>query len=157
MADSGTGPVIIIFLTLCIGLHMGDGDFFFHQLFGNSHAIQPIQRHIIDFSDYWCCLRVTDQMSLILRVTHQTEGRLPTTKLSLPGTSHPTCQHFFGNIPALHIVQDTLKRRNVHFLTSQAVHSVCNGNIAYIVFWGKRFRYSCQLRYNSYRASIGLS
>ena len=37
------------------------------------------------------------------------------------------------------VLQDILKRRNVHFLTSQAVHSVCNGNIAYIVFWEKDF------------------
>ena len=37
------------------------------------------------------------------------------------------------------IVQDILKRRNVHLLTGQAVHSVCNGNIAYIVFWEKDF------------------
>ena len=78
-------------------------------------------------------------MPLILRVTHQTEGRLPTTKLPLPGTGHTPCQHLFGNIPAVHIVQDILKRRNVHFLTGQAVHSVCNGNIAYIVFWEKDF------------------
>ena len=78
-------------------------------------------------------------MSLILRVTHQTEGRLPTTKLPLPGTGHTPCQHLFGNIPAVHIVQDILKGRDVHFLTGQAVHAVRDGDIAHIVFGEKDF------------------
>lgn len=43
MADSGTSPIVIIFLTLRVGLHMGDGDFFFHQFFGNSHTPPPVK------------------------------------------------------------------------------------------------------------------
>ena len=78
-------------------------------------------------------------MPLILRVTHQTERRLSAAKFSLSGTGHTPCQHLFGNIPAVHIVQDILKRCNVHFLTGQTVHSVCNGNISYIVLWKKDF------------------
>src|SRR5699024_11303520 len=45
----------------------------------------------------------------------------------------------FGNIPAVHIVQDILKRRDVHLLTGQAVHAVGDGDIAYIVFGEKDF------------------
>ena len=34
-----------------IGLDMGDGDFFFHQPFGNPHAAQPVKGIVIDFTD----------------------------------------------------------------------------------------------------------
>ena len=78
-------------------------------------------------------------MPVVLRVTHQAKRRLPAAKLSLPGTGHTSRQYLFGNIPAVHIVQDILKGRDVHFLTGQAVHAVRDGNIAYIVFGEKDF------------------
>ena len=78
-------------------------------------------------------------MPFVLRVTHQAKRRLPAAELSLPGTGHASRQHLFGNIPAVHIVQDILKRRDVHFLTGQAVHTVRDGDIAHIVFGEKDF------------------
>ena len=78
-------------------------------------------------------------MSFVLRVAHQAKRRLPAAELSLPGTGHASCQHLFGNIPAVHIVQDILKGRDVHFLTGQAVHTVRDGDIAHIVFGEKDF------------------
>ena len=43
MADSRPAPGIIVGVKLRVGLDMGDGDFFFHQPFGNPHAAQPVQ------------------------------------------------------------------------------------------------------------------
>ena len=73
-------------------------------------------------------------MPPILRVTHQPQGRLSTAELPLSGTGHTPRQHFLRNIPAIHIVQDILEGRDVHFLTGQTVHAIRNGNIADIVF-----------------------
>ena len=78
-------------------------------------------------------------MSFVLRVAHQAKRRLPAAELSLSGTGHASRQHLFGNIPAVHIVQNILKGRDVHFLTGQAVHAVCDGDIAHIVFGEKDF------------------
>ena len=78
-------------------------------------------------------------MSFVLRVAHQAKRRLPAAELSLPGTGHASRQHLFGNIPAVHIVQNILKGRDVHFLTGQAVHTVRDGDIAHIVFGKKDF------------------
>jgi len=78
-------------------------------------------------------------MPPVSRITHQTEGRLTSAKLSLTGAGHASSQHLFGNIPAIHIIQDIFKGRDVHFLTGQAVHAVRDGNISYIVFWEKDF------------------
>ena len=78
-------------------------------------------------------------MPFVLRVAHQAKRRLPAAELSLPGTCHASRQHLFGNIPAVHIVQDILKGRDVHLLTGQAVHAVRDGDIAYIVFGEKDF------------------
>jgi predicted P-loop ATPase len=80
-----------------------------------------------------------DFLPLVLRVTHQAEGRRPSAELPLPGAGGDACQHLFRNIPAVHIVQDILKGRNVHLLTGQAVHAVRDGDIAYIVFGEKDF------------------
>ena len=104
MADSGTSPIIIIFLTLCVGLHMGDGDFFFHQLFGNSHAPQPIQRIVINLADNRCCLWINDEMPFILRITHQAQRRCPSTEFPLSGTDCDTTQNLLGYIPAIHVI-----------------------------------------------------
>ena len=104
MADSGTSPIVIIFLTLCVGLHMGDRDFFFHQLFGNSHASQPIQRIVINLTDNRCCFGVDDEMPFILRITHQTQRRCSSAEFALSGADRDTTQNLFGNIPAIHII-----------------------------------------------------
>ena len=139
VTDSGSAPEIIVGVKLRVGFDMGDWDFFFHQTFGNPHAAQPVKGIVIDFADDWRCLRVNDEMPLVLRVTHQAEGRRPSAELPLPGAGGDACQHLFRNIPAVHIVQDILKGRNVHLLTGQAVHAVRDGDIAYIVFWEKDF------------------
>ena len=78
-------------------------------------------------------------MPPILRVTHQPQGRLSATELSLSGTGHTPRQHFLGNIPAIHIIQDILERRDVHFLTGQTVHTIGNGDITDIVFGEEDF------------------
>ena len=130
-------PGIIVGVKLRIGLDMGDRDFFFHQTFGNPHAAQPVKGIVINFADDGCCLRVNDEMPFILRVTHQAEGRCSSAEFPLPRAGGDTRQHLFGNIPAVHIVQDILEGRNVHLLTGQAVHAVRDGNIAYIVL-GKK-------------------
>ena len=139
MADSGPAPGIVVGVKLRVGLDMGNGDFFFHQPFGNPHAAHPVKGIVIDFADDRRCLRVNDEMPLVLRVTHQAEGRRPPAELPLPGTGRDARQHLFGNIPAVHIVQDILKGRDVHFLTGQAVHAVRDGDIAHIVFGEKDF------------------
>ena len=76
-------------------------------------------------------------MPLVLWVTHQAERRPPAAELSLPGTGHAPGQYLFGDIPAVHIVQDILKGRDIHLLAGQAVHAVRNGNIAYLVLGEK--------------------
>ena len=78
-------------------------------------------------------------MTSVSRVTHQAKGRLTSAEFTLTGTGHASSQHLFGNIPAVHIIQDIFKGRDVHFLTGQAVHAVRDGNISYIVFWEKDF------------------
>ena len=118
---------------------MGDWGFFLPSDVWNPHAAQPVKGIVIDFADDWRCLRVNDEMPLVLRVTHQAEGRRPSAELPLPGAGGDACQHLFRNIPAVHIVQDILKGRNVHLLTGQAVHAVRDGDIAYIVFGEKDF------------------
>ena len=139
MADPCAAPRVIVGVKLRIGLDMGDGDFFFHQPFGNPHAAQPVKGIVIDFTDDRRCLRVNDKMPFVLRVTHQAEGRRPSAELSLPGAGRDARQHLFRNIPAIHIVQDILEGRNVHLLTGQAVHAVRDGDIAHIVFGEKDF------------------
>ena len=139
VTDSGSAPEIIVGVKLRVGFDMGDWDFFFHQTFGNPHAAQPVKGIVIDFADDWRCLRVNDEMPLVLRVTHQAEGRRPSAELPLPGAGGDARQHLFRNIPAIHIVQDILEGRNVHLLTGQAVHAVRDGDIAYIVFGEKDF------------------
>lgn len=104
MTDSGTSSIVIIFLTLCIGLHMGDVDFFFHQLFGNSHATQPIQRIVINLADNRCCLWINDEMPFILRTTHQAQRRCSSTEFPLSGTNCDTTQNLLGYISAIHII-----------------------------------------------------
>ena len=139
MADSRPSPGIIVGVKLRVGLDTGDGDFFFHQPFGNPHAAQPVKGIVIDFADDRRCLRVKDKMPFVLRVTHQTKRRRPAAELSLPGAGSDARQHLLGNIPAVHIVQDILKGCDVHLLTGQAVHAVRDGDIAYIVFGEKDF------------------
>ena len=139
MADSRPSPGIIVGVKLRVGLDTGDGDFFFHQPFGNPHAAQPVKGIVIDFADDRRCLRVKDKMPFVLRVTHQTKRRRPAAELSLPGAGSDARQHLLGNIPAVHIVQDILKGCDVHLLTGQAVHAVGDGDIAYIVFGEKDF------------------
>ena len=78
-------------------------------------------------------------MPLFLRVTLQAIGRRPSAELPLAGAGHTSSQHLFGNIPAVHIVQDVLKRRDVQFRAGQAVYAVCHSDISYIVFWEKDF------------------
>lgn len=73
-------------------------------------------------------------MPSILQVTHKPQGRMFATELSLPGTGHTPRQHFLGNIPAIHSIQDFLERRDVHFLLSQTVLTTRNGDIVNIVF-----------------------
>ena len=133
MANSGTSPVIIVFFAFRVGLYMGDGDFFFHQLFRNPHTSQSVKGIIINFTDNRRCFGVNNKMSLVLRVTHQPQRRCPSAEFPLPGTGHAPRQNLFGNIPAIHVVQDVLKGRDVHFLTGQAVHTICDGDIPDIV------------------------
>lgn len=104
MTDSGTSPIVIVFFALCVGLYMGNGDFFFHQLFGNPHAPQPIQRIVINLADNRCCLWINDEMPFILRITHQAQRRCSSTKFSLSGTDCDTTQNFLGYIPAIHVI-----------------------------------------------------
>ena len=104
MTDSVTSPIVIIFLTLCVGLHMGDGDFFFHQLFGNSNATQPIQRIVINLADNRCCLWINDEMPFILWITHQAQRRCFSTEFPLYGTNYDTTQNLLGYISAIHII-----------------------------------------------------
>ena len=139
MTDPCTAPRIIVDVTFRIALYPRDRNLVIHELLCDPHTAPAVQRHVIDFSDHRRRLRVKDQMPPVIRVTHQSERRLPTTKLSLPGTGHTPRQHLFGNIPAVHIIQDILKGRDVHFLAGQAVNSVCNGDISYIVFGEKDF------------------
>ena len=139
MADSRPAPGIIVGVAFCVCLHMGNRDLFFHQPFGNPHAAQPVQGIVVNLADDGRCLRVKDKMPFVLRVTHQTERCRTAAVFPLSGTGHASRQHLFGNIPAVHIVQDILKGRDVHFLTGQAVHAVRDGDIANIVFWEKDF------------------
>ena len=134
MADSCAAPRIVIDIAGGISFYSCDGNLVFHQLLGNPHTAPAIQCQVIDFANHRRSLRVKDQMPPILRVTHQPQGRLSATELSLSGTGHTPRQHFLGNIPAIHIVQDILERRDVHFLTGQTVHAIRNGDIADIVF-----------------------
>ena len=79
MADSGTSHIVIILFTLCFGLYMGDRDFFFPQLFGNSHATQSIQRIVINLADNRFYLLSNDEIPFILRITHQAQRRCSAT------------------------------------------------------------------------------
>ena len=90
MADSRPSPGIIVGVKLRVGLDTGDGDFFFHQPFGNPHAAQPVKGIVIDFADDRRCLRVKDKMPFVLRVTHQTKRRRPAAELSPSGDGHHT-------------------------------------------------------------------
>ena len=146
---SGPAPGIIVCVKLRIGLDVGDRDFFFHQPFGNPHTAQPVKGIVIDFADDRRCLRVNNEMALVLWVTHQSKRRHPSAELSLPGTGRDAHQYLFGNILAIHIVHDILKGRDVHLLTGQAIHTIGNGNIAHIVFGEKDLDIT---QYNSYQA-----
>ena len=140
MADSGPAPGIIVCVKLRVGLDMSDGYFFLPSAVWKSSCSScshPVKGIVIDFADDGRCLRVNDEMPFVLWVTHQTEGRRPSAEFSLPGTGRDARQHLFGNIPAVHIVQDILNRRDVHLLTGQVVHAVGNGDITYIVFGEK--------------------
>ena len=83
MADPCPAPGIVVGVKLRVGLYMGDGDFFFHQTFGNSHAAQPVKGIVIDFADDGRSLRVNDEMPLVLRVTHQAKRRCPAAEFPL--------------------------------------------------------------------------
>ena len=72
-------------------------------------------------------------MSIVFRVAHQTIGRSAAAELALPGTGHNASQNFLGNVTAVHIVQDVLERGDVHFLPSQTVHTVRDGDIPNMV------------------------
>ena len=122
-----------------MAFYSGNRNFIIHELLCNPHTAPAIQCQVIDFSDHRRSIRVKDEMPFVLRVTHQAKRRLSAAELSLPGTGHASRQHLFGNIPAVHVIQDILKGRDVHFLTGQAVHAVRDGDIAYIVFWEKDF------------------
>ena len=139
MANSCAAPRIVVDIAGGISFYSGDENLVLHQLLGNPHTAPAIQCQVIDFANHRRSLRVKDQMPPILWVTHQPQGRLSATELSLSGTGHTPRQHFLGNIPAIHIVQDILEGRDVHFLTGQTVHAIRNGDIADIVFGEEDF------------------
>lgn len=93
MTDPCTAPRIIVDVTFRIALYPRDRNLVIHELLCDPHTAPAVQRHVIDFSDHRRRLRVKDQMPPVIRVTHQSERRLPTTKLSLPGTGHTPRQH----------------------------------------------------------------
>ena len=95
MADPCAAPCIIIDVTFRIALYPRDGNPVLHQLLCDPHTAPAIQRKVIDFADHRRSLRVKDQMPVIVRVTHQAQGRRPAAVFPLSGTGHAPRQHFF--------------------------------------------------------------
>ena len=133
-ADSRNTPGVTVLVKLRLGFDTGNWNFFLSHLLGNSHTTPAIQCQIVNFANDRRSLGVNDKMPFIVRVTLQSHRGLPAAKLSLAGSGHARCQHLFGNISAVHIVQDIFERCDVHFLSGQAVHPIGDGNIAHIVF-----------------------
>ena len=139
MADPCAAPRIVVHITFRIGFYPCDRHFVIHQLLCYPHVAPAIQRKFKNPADYRRSFGVNNQMPFLVRVTHQPQRRLPSAELPLSGTGHAPCQHLFGNITAVHAVQDIFERRNVHFLPCQAVHPVRDCDIPYIVLWEKDF------------------
>lgn len=77
MADSETSSIVVLFFAFCVGLHIGDGNFFFHQLFRNSHAAQSIQRIVINLADNRCCLWIDNEIPFISGPHVKPNGDVP--------------------------------------------------------------------------------
>ena len=139
MADPCAAPGIIVHITFRIGFHPCNRHFVIHQLLCNPHTAPAIQRKFKNSADYRRSFRICNQMPFFIRVTHQSKRRLPSAEFPLPGTGHAPCQYLFGNVTAVHVIQDIFERRNIHFLPCQAVHSVRDCNVSYIMLWEKDF------------------
>ena len=69
-------------------------------------------------------LRIDDEMPLIIGILHEAERWLSADKLPLARKHHLPGGYLPGNIPAVHVVQDILERRDVHGLVGLALVAV---------------------------------
>ena len=135
--NAGISPVIVSLIRQCRRSDPCDRDTLLHQGLADLHTAISFKSQVIDMANNRRCLRIDDEMALVVGILLQAERGLPADKLSLARKHHLPGGYLPGNVTAVHVVQDILERRDVHglvSLTPVTVIAVVDRDIMDIVF-----------------------